>query len=161
MILYHLVSLSSAFHIRCLDSITKLTNSKVSRLLSANNRRQVSSWRKHIYNLRTKEYEVFFYHKIGRSLSYSYYELCSLNRRGGGGDILLLYIYIYIFFIYLFIYLFFFFFFWGGGPSCCGNWVVYSFHFCNGMKYIPVLILKRQRHTFSQTNKFFKSINSL
>ena len=26
--------------------------------------------------------------------------------------------------------------------------------FCNGMKCIPVLILKSQRHTFSQTNNF-------
>ena len=32
---------------------------------------------------------------------------------------------------------------------------------CNGMKCIPVLILKSQRHTFSQTNNFLKSINSL
>ena len=51
-------------------------------------------------------------------------------------------------------------------PSCYGNRLVYSFHsamvlryethtmLCNGMKCIPVLILKSQRHTFSQTNNF-------
>ena len=41
-----------------------------------------------------------------------------------------------------------------GSPSSFGNWVVYSFHSCNDMKCIPVLILKSQRHTFSQTNNF-------
>ena len=48
-------------------------------------------------------------------------------------------------------------------PSCYGNGVVlisfmqwYESHtmFCNVMKCIPVLSLKIQRHTFSQTNNF-------
>ena len=51
------------------------------------------------------------------------------------------------------------------GPSCYGNRVVYPFHFCNGMKRmlcngmkcIPVLILKSQRQTFSQTINFFSN----
>ena len=40
------------------------------------------------------------------------------------------------------------------GPSCYGNQVVYSFYVCSGMKRMPVLILKSQTHTFSQTNNF-------